>query len=63
MKEETAALKAQVQDLLDGMNDGIKKTKEGELKEMLKTCRSEVDKSSKTLFSGVQANPNDKVCM
>lgn len=61
LKEETAALKAQVQDLLQGIDDSIEKTKDGELKDMLKQCRKEISSSSGALFKGVAGNPNDKV--
>ncbi|KAJ8707318.1 hypothetical protein PYW08_010570 [Mythimna loreyi] len=60
VQEEAEVLKVQVQDLLHGLDDGIKKTKASELREMLKQSRDEVDASSTALFVGVKRNATDK---
>ncbi|PZC72485.1 hypothetical protein B5X24_HaOG211109 [Helicoverpa armigera] len=60
LEEETSILKGQVQDLLDGLDDAINKTKDSELKDKLTECKKDITLCSKDYYSTVQKKPNDK---
>ncbi|KAJ8705175.1 hypothetical protein PYW07_011002 [Mythimna separata] len=60
VQEEADVLKVQVQDLLDGIDDAIKKTRPAELKEQLKQCRNEINASSTALFVTVKKHAHNK---
>ncbi|XP_022836632.1 vinculin-like [Spodoptera litura] len=59
--EEKKTLKSQMKDLEDTMKDAVEKTKEGELKEMLKECTNDLLNSHHRLEEAIEYEFENKV--